>query len=595
MKNINNLAKKSLWLCAVIILIGAAGCEKDNEKTEPNLNDEFGFNQAEYVSILKNSFSFSDTTDPLYQSIKEKLDTLKSLYAVKNFKPIIITSFESKALVDSLLSILGAVSEHGLKTESYNYTKLKMEFADAINPKTYDKKRYLHLANAEILAAYAVLKYSLNMRHGVVNPRKIFADSYFLPVTDSLNQRLFEPFEQQNIIQYLKNIQPKSEKYQKLQAALKRFEGIMDLQWTAIPVTDKKVEPGNVYPSIDLVINKLITLGFLDTSKVKINDFSLYDTLLLEPIKSFQRANGLTDDGVLGKTTIERLNISPAEYVDRIILTLERFRWLDYSDTAKYIMVNIPDFKVYAIENQKEKLNITICAGRKGLWETPNLYGQISYMVLNPTWSVPRSIIQEEIVSGLRRDSLYLKKRYFKVYKAGERVSLDGLTAHELSSSNRYSIVQDPGAGNALGKIKFMFKNPFGVYLHDTPTRAPFKYVNRAVSHGCMRVEKPMQLAEYLLTNNSKWTTDYIKIEIGQKVDNPNLVEEFKIKRGELRKNNSYGVTTEVKFDKYVPLFVDYYTVWVDENSVFNYRDDVYGRDKVLKEYLMNSKVKIKN
>ena len=147
--------------------------------------------------------------------------------------------------------------------------------------------------------------------------------------------------------------------------------------------------------------------------------------------------------------------------------------------------------------------------------------------------------------------------------------------------------MQDPGAGNALGKIKFMFKNPFGVYLHDTPTRAPFRYANRAVSHGCMRVEKPMQLAEYLLTNNSKWTTDYIKVEVGQKVDNPNVIEEFNKKRSELRKNNSYGVTTEVKFDKYVPLFVDYYTVWVDENGVFNYRDDVYGRDKVLKEYLI--------
>jgi len=195
---------------------------------------------------------------------------------------------------------------------------------------------------------------------------------------------------------------------------------------------------------------------------------------------------------------------------------------------------------------------------------------------------VPRSIIQEEIVSGLRKDSLYLKKRNFKVYKSGSRVSLDGLSASDISSSNRYSIVQDPGAGNALGKIKFMFKNPFGVYLHDTPTRAPFKYVNRAVSHGCMRVEKPMLLAEYLLANNSPWNLDYIKIEIGQKVDDQNKVAEFNSKRNELRKNSSYGVTTEVKFDKIISLFVDYYTVWVDSQGIFNYRDDVYGRDKVL-------------
>ena len=165
------------------------------------------------------------------------------------------------------------------------------------------------------------------------------------------------------------------------------------------------------------------------------------------------------------------------------------------------------------------------------------------------------------------------------------QVSLSGITASELAA-NRYSLVQNPGAGNALGKIKFMFKNPFGVYLHDTPTRAPFSYVNRAVSHGCMRVEKPMQLAEYFLSNNSNWTLDYLKIEIGQKVENQTVVEEYKSKRSELRKNSSYGITTEVKLDKYVPLFVDYYTVWVDKDGKLNYRDDVYGRDKKLKESL---------
>jgi murein L,D-transpeptidase YcbB/YkuD len=185
-------------------------------------------------------------------------------------------------------------------------------------------------------------------------------------------------------------------------------------------------------------------------------------------------------------------------------------------------------------------------------------------------------------VAGLRRDSSYLKVRNFKAYKYGKEVSLDGLTAKELLSSKSYILVQDPGLGNALGKIKFMFNNPFGVYLHDTPTRAPFKYVNRAVSHGCVRVEKPLQLAEYFLQDNSKWTIDYLKIEIGQKVSDKSIVEEFYRKRNGLRKNLSYGVTTEVKLYKRIPLFIDYYTAWVDNNGIFNLRDDVYGRDIVL-------------
>ena len=577
-----NTSKIFLHLITVIILNLFLACDKKIDNPDTGLNDELNFSQSDYESILKNTMANTDSTNITGRSFRDNLDTLKFFYSTKDYKPIFIKSFESKHVVDSLLDIFGNSYQHGLNPELYHYTQIKNEFYESINPGKNGSDKYVHLANAEMLVANAILEYSIHMRHGVVNPRKLYPDSYFLPVKDSLNKKLFEPFIQENIIRYLYNIQPKSDNYKKLQTSLRQFESLMEIEWPIIPVTEKKIEIGDNYSSLNLVVNRLTALGFLDTNKVKSSDFSVYDSLLAEPVKSFQIANGFNGDGIIDKSTIQRLNITPKEYVNKIKITLERFRWLDYSDTSKYILVNIPDFRLYAIENKAEKFNIVICTGRKGEWETPNLYGEISYLVLNPTWSVPRSIIEEEIVSGLRKDSLYLKKRNFKVYKSGSRVSLDGLSASDISSSNRYSIVQDPGAGNALGKIKFMFKNPFGVYLHDTPTRAPFKYVNRAVSHGCMRVEKPMLLSEYLLANNSPWNLDYIKIEIGQKVDDQNKVAEFNSRRNELRKNSSYGVTTEVKFDKIISLFVDYYTVWVDNQGIFNYRDDVYGRDKIL-------------
>ncbi len=586
MKSIQRFIKFFAVLLFSAFFLTIYSCDEKKENHIPDLNDSLGFNISDYESALKQSFILSDTNNTLYKSVKENLDSIKSYYSANNFKPIFIKSFVSKTFVDSLFNILASANEHGLNPENYNYTELKTEFNNAINPAIQNNQKYIHLANAEMLAANALLKFSEHMRHGVVNPRILFTKSYYLPVTDSLNRRLFEPFSQNNVIQYLIDIQPKSIKYKSLQSALNKFEKLKNTDWTTIPIPSTKIEAGNIYGSANLVIEKLFTLGFLDTSKVKIQNLGIYDSALVEPIKNFQKANGLTEDGVIGKTTIERLNITPKDYIEKIKLTLERFRWLDYSDTARYILVNIPDFKVYAIENGIDKFNINVCAGRKGYWETPNLYSDLSYMVLNPTWSVPKSIIKEEIVSGLRKDSLYLKKRNFIVYKSGVKVSLDGLTASQLNTSQNYTMIQNPGAGNALGKIKFMFKNPFGVYLHDTPTRAPFSYVNRAVSHGCVRVEKPMILAEYLLNNNSKWTADFIKIEIGQKIDDPIVVKEFNEQRNVLRKDNSYGVTTEVKFNNTIPLFIDYYTVWVDENGIFNYRDDVYGRDKVLKEYL---------
>jgi len=134
-----------------------------------------------------------------------------------------------------------------------------------------------------------------------------------------------------------------------------------------------------------------------------------------------------------------------------------------------------------------------------------------------------------------------------------------------------------------------MFNNRFGIYLHDTPTRRPFTYSNRAVSHGCVRVEKPLQLAEFILRDHSKWNIDYLKIEIGQRVDNKSIKSEYYQKRSSLRnrKYSSEDKTMEVILDKKIPLFIDYYTAWVDNNGAINFRDDIYRRDEILLKYIL--------
>jgi murein L,D-transpeptidase YcbB/YkuD len=131
-----------------------------------------------------------------------------------------------------------------------------------------------------------------------------------------------------------------------------------------------------------------------------------------------------------------------------------------------------------------------------------------------------------------------------------------------------------------------MFRNKFGIYLHDTPTRGPFSNSIRAVSHGCIRVEKPFQLAEYLLQGNSKWNIDYIKIETGFAAPDNTKIAEFKQKRNDLRRGSSYGKTTEIRLEQNMPVFVDYFTAWVDDNGIVNFRPDVYGKDKILSQHL---------
>jgi L,D-transpeptidase YcbB len=595
------------YLLLLFSLIFLIGCEKEKPK-QISLNEKLKFSQLEYDKAFSEIFIANYLATLKKDTSFKYLDTLRYFYAHRDFKPLFIKSFDQKSFIDSLLHFLNKSWEHGLDCELYHLTKIKNEFYKSLNDSINSPARYNHLANTELFVCDAIIKYAYHLRYGAVEPGIILFRSYFLPV-DSSKKDLFQPLKQINVISYLNSIQPKNEKYKRLQDALKKYIAYKDVKWVIIPSTDKKIEPGNASSIIAPVTERLITLGYMDTSKIKIKNSTFYDSLLIKPIRKFQLQNGLNDDGVIGKTTIDKLNTSPEEYINKIKINLERLRWNNYSDTSTYIAVNIPDFRLYIVDNKKLIYNIKVCTGqrrppnfekrykyyektkrlwdRPDDWQTPCLYSRISTVVLNPTWSVPPNIIREEILAGLRKDSSYLAKRNFKVYKKGVEISPYDVNINDLRIENiPYRIVQDPGDGNALGKIKFLFKNPFGVYLHDTPQRAAFLKSNRAVSHGCIRVEKPLQLAEFLLRGHSKWNMDYLKIEIGQRITDKAKITEYQKKRNELRKNSGSGKTTEIILDTRIPLFVDYYTSWVDENGNLNFRDDVYNQDRFLSEYL---------
>lgn len=594
---------------AGFLLLLLSACDKKLVETEKSLNEKLNFSSTEYLKVFKSKIISVDSTLIKQDTLIQYYDTLRLFYSLKNYEPVFIKSFNDKNLVDSLLLIFTKADEHGLNPEQYHVSSISKELLKSIDT-LQNTSRYSHLANTELLVSDAILKYCYHLRYGLVNPKKIFSNTYFLPIDDSSKGDLFQPLTQENIIQYLNYIQPKSKRYKDLQLALKYYNQFKGIDWTIIPIPAKKIEIGAKDSSMSLIIKRLITLEYLDTSKFKVNDFTLYDSLLADYIKRFQKNNGLNDDGVIGKGTVERLNITPQQYIDKIKLNLERFRWSDYPDASQYILVNIPDFKLHIFDNGDEIFNTKVCTGIKRSsyyqeqlkvykktkhwrdkpddWETPNMYGEISYLVLNPTWNVPPSIMREEIAYKLKKDSTYLRDKNFKVYKDGVEIDPLEVQITELHSDViPYRIVQDPGAGNALGKIKFMFNNPFGIYLHDTPNRPPFNYSNRAVSHGCVRVETPLPLAEFLLKDHPKWNIDYLKIEIGQKVEDKSKITEYQKKRNALRKSSKNDDrTTEVYLTKKSALYIDYYTTWVDANGVINFRADVYDRDKVLLEHL---------
>jgi murein L,D-transpeptidase YcbB/YkuD len=567
------------------------------------------FSATDYQECLKGRYSSLSSSFINEFPNLTYLDTLRNFYATRQFQSLFFQSFSDTIKIDELVKALSACSANGLPQYLYNIDKIKEIAAQANNNTADPKQRYAKFADVEILLSNAILTYAYHLRYGAVNPTKLYPENYTLPVTDSSKADLFAPLRQADMVKYLKDIEPASPRYKALQKELRHFTEMSGLDWKPFHAPDHKLKRGDKSPMVQNIALRLAQLGFIDSTKSPLNSFTTYNQTLVDAVVAFQRSQGLIDDGTIGKPTIDKLNIRPWDYVDQIKINLERFRWNDYTGTKKYVYVNVPDFYLHVVENGHEKLKIKVCAGRKRPanfddrmkkfqktrswhdkpddWETPTVASEIFRIVLNPTWSVPRNIIREEIYPGFMKDPNYLKKRHFTVYLRNKAVDLDAVDLKKYSPVNvPYSFVQNSGEGNALGKIKFLFKNKFDIYLHDTPTRGPFGNSIRAVSHGCMRVEKPLELAEFLLEGNSSWNMDYVKTEIGAPGVDRAKAQEYREMRAKLRKAPVSEKSTNINLDPKIPVFVDYYTAWVDENGVMNLRTDVYGRDNQIKKTL---------
>jgi murein L,D-transpeptidase YcbB/YkuD len=302
-------------------------------------------------------------------------------------------------------------------------------------------------------------------------------------------------------------------------------------------------------------INKPLILG--DTGKqVKIlklrlyqeeyaiNDTaeSLFDKNLEDAIRLYQKNNGLHADGIVGKGTIKMMQVTIKERIEQVMVNMERCRWLPANTSKKYLYVNIPEYKLHIIENDVEQFSMSVIVG-KGTNKTAIFKSNITHIVFSPYWNIPTSILMKEIVPQINRNPEYLSKNHMEW--------------------NNGHLRQKPGPDNALGGIKFMFPNPFNIYLHDTPTKYLFEKEKRNFSHGCIRIGNPIKLASYLLADNYYWTDEKI--------------------------NEAMNRTTElvIPIAEKVPVYVVYFTAFVDADQRLNYREDIYNRDKQIINMLL--------
>jgi murein L,D-transpeptidase YcbB/YkuD len=362
----------------------------------------------------------------------------------------------------------------------------------------------------------------------------------------------------------LEDLLPPQPGYQRLKQALVRFREIDARGGWPMVAPGPKLQNGDRSERVLALRHRLQDSG--DISPEGVSDSTVLDEPLAQAVRRFQGRHGLDVDGVVGPATLQALNVSAGDRVREIEVNLERWRWLPQSLGHRYILVNIADFHLDVIEDGRHVMEMRVVVGR-GYRRTPVFSGNITYLVLCPYWQVPPNIAVQDKLPLIRKDPEYLSKQHMVVFRGwgGDAQVIDPATIDwsNVSAKNlAYRFRQDPGPWNALGRVKFMFPNKFNVYLHDTPSQELFQKTSRAFSSGCIRLEKPVELAEYLLQDDPMWTRERLLDAVAQWTEQT------------------------VQLPQPIPVHLLYWTAWVDSENVVHFRSDLYGRDRRLKEAL---------
>ncbi|MCD8536325.1 MAG: L,D-transpeptidase family protein [Burkholderiaceae bacterium] len=330
----------------------------------------------------------------------------------------------------------------------------------------------------------------------------------------------------------------------------------------------KKLEEGQQYSALELLRKRLVALGDLPASAPS---NSVYDVTLVQGVKSFQRRHGLTDDGVIGPQTLVALNTSPAQRAEQIALSMERLRWTPLHQGDRLIAVNLPGFMLYAYEIDKQgqvriDVEMRVVVGRSLNHRTPVFDEDMRFIEFSPYWNVPPSIARGETIPALRKDPNYLQKQQMEFVDSAGNVSTT-VTPEKIQAvlNGQLRIRQRPGAHNALGAIKFIFPNNDNIFLHHTPSTHLFARDRRDLSHGCIRVEEPVELAKFVLANDPEWTEDRI------------------------REAMDAGTSKTIRLKDPIPVLIGYSTVLTRNGTVFFY-PDLYGHDATLRKALSQYK-----
>ena len=361
---------------------------------------------------------------------------------------------------------------------------------------------------------------------------------------------------------HLNSLIPASDQYRQLTTAAARYQNFVDHGgWPKIPETPE-LRIGNSHQNIAIIRHRLaVEDDTLNSPNPGLDNY--YDEKLEQAVQQFQRRHGLKTDGIIGPATRLAINVSAAERLQQIKINLERLRWLPDELGERYIMVNLANYRLTAIDNNQTKLDMRVIVGKKKR-ATPSFSSKMTHVVLNPRWYVPHKLARLDLLAKQQTNPDYFDHYNFRVFndKKGKRTEVDPDSIDWQSMTRQYfpySLVQDPGKKNALGRLKFVLPNPWSIYLHDTPSKSLFNQTQRNFSSGCIRVEDPFALANFSLTGNNN------QLALLDIINTDN--------------------THSTKLEQPLSVYAIYATVWLNGEELM-FSPDSYQRDQKMAKYL---------
>jgi murein L,D-transpeptidase YcbB/YkuD len=499
----------------------------------------------------------------------------RQVYADRDHRPLWITGRMVEGRTRELIETLCHAEREGLRAADYDLAAVR---AGLERLREQDEPDSVALAALDLRLTRSFLDYGGDLLAGRLDPQAVDNGWYIRARRAGIDSTLRAALKEGDFGDMVAPLRPRQREYQEMVKALAEYREIQEERgWATVP-GGGKLQRGDDGPRVGALRHRLEATGELK----KAAGSSVYDDDVAAAVARFQERHGIPVDSAAGAATLAALNVPVETRIRQIELNLERYRWLPSDFGKRYILVNIPDYRLYAYDGGKEKLTMRVIVGDEYGNATPVFADSMTYLVFRPQWDVPRSILVNEVIPKVRENVYYLAKHSYEVVDTARNQVIDDPASIDWENLDtaeiHFRVRQKSGAGNALGNVKFMFPNQFSIYLHDTPADHLFDRSKRTLSHGCVRVEEPVKLADYVLDGQGDWDEGRIRQTMGGGTEGR--------RDGEAERRPSDPPTlrpsaspTTVDLEKPVPVYLLYLTAFM-RDGVLHFRDDPYGKDR---------------